>query len=263
MRRIYTHYIPISLIIIGVFFGGLIYYESHYSTTDFEGSDSNSVTDNIHNEQAPENRVTNVPDQKTPEIKINFINHSVPFVVQAPMGDWDDERQQDGCEEASALMAMGWVNEKKFSKDEALKEILAISNFEQKSHGEFRDISLNDSRDWIFKEYFKYNNIEVKMNITASDIIKALHDGGVVILPMNGQKLGNPYFSGAGPERHMLLVRGYDPIKKQFITNDPGTKRGENYRYSESTIMNSILVYPTGYHEPTDESLKGMIVVKK
>jgi hypothetical protein len=80
---------------------------------------------------------------------------------------------------------------------------------------------------------------------------------------MNGQKLGNPYFSGAGPERHMLLVRGYDPIKKQFITNDPGTKRGENYRYSESTIMNSILVYPTGYHEPTDESLKGMIVVKK
>ena len=101
------------------------------------------------------------------------------------------------------------------------------------------------------------------MNITPTTIISALRDGGVVLVPMNGQKLRNPYFTAPGPERHMLLIRGYDPSTKEFITNDPGTKRGENYRYSEATIIDAILVYPTGHHEPANEDLKGMIIVKK
>ena len=29
----------------------------------------------------------------------------VPFTPQAPLGNWEDERQQAGCEEAAALMA--------------------------------------------------------------------------------------------------------------------------------------------------------------
>jgi len=29
----------------------------------------------------------------------------------------------------------------------------------------------------------------------------------------------------------MIVIRGFDPATKEFITNDPGTKRGEFYRY--------------------------------
>jgi hypothetical protein len=58
------------------------------------------------------------------------INISVPFTSQAPLGQWKDERQQDGCEEASAAMAMAWVgNEKNISRENWRLRILILSNF--------------------------------------------------------------------------------------------------------------------------------------
>lgn len=192
-----------------------------------------------------------------------FVDHKVPFTSQAPKGNWDDERQQDGCEEATALMAMLWVRGDSISTSKAEQEIIAISDYEQNTYGEFRDVGLNDVKKWIFSGYFKYDKTTVRNNISATDIIKELEAGHVLGVPMNGQKLGNPYFSGAGPERHMLLIRGYDPVKDQFITNDPGTKRGEGYRYSTQTIMNAILAYPTGHHEPVSGQPTGVIVISK
>ena len=203
------------------------------------------------------------PSNEAAPIPASLINYSVPFTAQAPSGEWDDERQQDGCEEASALMAMRWVQNQSLSSAEARREILAISDYEQSRYGEYRDVSLADVRDRIFKDYFKYDAVEVKMNITASDIITALSSGAVVIAPMNGQRLGNPNFTAPGPERHMLLIKGYDPDTREFITNDPGTKSGADYRYSEYTIMNSILAYPTGYHEPISGEPNGILKKKK
>lgn len=40
------------------------------------------------------------------------ILYDVPFAAQAPFGEWSDKRQQDGCEEVSALMAVKWAGEK-------------------------------------------------------------------------------------------------------------------------------------------------------
>ncbi len=202
--------------------------------------------------------------EPAPAPKAVMVNHNVPFTSQAPTGEWEDQRQQDGCEEASAYMAILWVKGEKVPSPAAVRDIIVkISDFEQDTYGEYRDVSLEDIRDWIFKDYFKYSNVEVKQGIEASDIIAALQAGHVIIAPMNGQRLGNPYFSGDGPERHMLVIRGYDPAKKQFITNDPGTRRGENFRYSEATIMDAIVAYPTGYHEPADPDKKGILIVKK
>jgi len=206
-----------------------------------------------------------VTPEKSEEIKKSetIINHSVPFTSQAPTGNWSDQRQQDGCEEASAIMAMAWVQGKSLSSQSALAQIVAIADYEQSTYREHRDVSLSDVRDWIFKEYFDHDKVEIRMNIKSADIISELNKGHIILLPMDGQKLGNPYFTAPGPERHMIVVRGYDPVTKEFITNDPGTRRGEGFRYSVNTIMNAILVYPTGYHLPADESLSGMLVVKK
>lgn len=206
-------------------------------------------------------------DVKTKQIKQTSPNRSVaalnvPFTPQAPFGNWKDPRQQDGCEEASALMAMRWVFGKGLTLEEAEKEILAISDYELENYGSFHDTSVRDTVGRIFKGYFKYNNVEAKYNITANDIKSELNKGNLIVVPANGQKLKNPYYTPPGPERHMLVVRGYDSDANEFITNDPGTKRGELFRYPASVLMEAIYDYPTGHKEPVREITKAMIVVR-
>ncbi len=187
----------------------------------------------------------------------------VPFTSQAPFGGWSDQRQQDGCEESSSLMAVRWVAGKPLSKDEALKEILGASDYILKKYGEYRDISAADTVAWILNDYFKYSKVALKKNITVDDIVAELNRGNVVLTPMDGQMLHNPNFTPPGPPRHMLVIRGYDPERKVFITNDPGTRKGEGYEYSAKVLFEAIRDYPTGYHEPIAKIEKNMIVVWK
>ena len=61
----------------------------------------------------------------------NFVDNKVPFSSQAPLSDWSDPKQQDACEEASALMAMAWVEGiEGRSKLEWLNKIIELSDFQ-------------------------------------------------------------------------------------------------------------------------------------
>lgn len=192
------------------------------------------------------------------------IVYAVPFTSQAPLGQWSDDRHQDGCEEASVLMAMRWVQGKKITSSEATSEIESIAAFEQKEYGTYHDTSAEDTLARIINGYFHYTKASVKAGIGPKEIRDALYAGNVVILPMNGQKLGNPNFTSPGPERHMLIVIGYDPVTDQFITNDPGTRKGAGYRYTSNVLQGALLNYPTGHHEPlTGSEGTAMILVSK
>lgn len=186
---------------------------------------------------------------------------SVPFTSQAPLGGWNDQRQEDGCEEASSLMAIRWARGESLTRDESLKEILAASDYIYKKYGEYRDISPIDTLNWIIKDYFNYQNAAIKNNVSMDDLISELKKGNVIIAPMNGQVLHNPYYVPPGPPNHMLVIRGYDPVKKVFITNDPGTRRGELYEYDQNVLYEAIRQYPTGYHELIEKIQKNVIVV--
>ncbi len=188
----------------------------------------------------------------------------VPFAAQAPFGDWKDERQQDGCEEASAIMAMLWAKgQKATTKDYVLSKIIDISDYEEKNYDTFHDTGAKETLERIINDYFKYDKAEVKYDITL-DILKAeLAKGNLIIVPANGRELKNPNYTAPGPERHMLVVKGYDPKTREFITNDPGTRKGENYRYNEELFFNAIRDYLCGYHVPITETHKNIIVVKK
>lgn len=203
---------------------------------------------------------------KKDPIKKN-INIPVPFTSQAPLANWKDQRQEDGCEEAVSLMAMAWVNgEKGGEKLTAAaweKEIIELSDFEQEKYGEYRDVTLSDMVNWIFKDYFEYEKASLKSAASSSDILSELEKGNIVLTPMNGQKLKNPYFTAPGPLTHMILIKGYDYTTKEFITNDPGTKRGADYRYPEDILFGAISVYPTGSHEKIDKIERAMILVEK
>jgi len=187
----------------------------------------------------------------------------IPFICQAPYAEWDNSIFQDGCEEAASLMVVYWALDKKLDKNIAQEEIIAMAEYQKEEFGQAQDTSAEDTNKRLIKGYFGYSNAEVKRNINISDIIKEIGKGNAVIVPANGQLLGNPYFTQPGPERHNLIIRGYNKDTKEFITNDPGTRKGEEYHYNQDILYNAIRDYPTGYHEPIEIINKTMIVIKK
>lgn len=186
----------------------------------------------------------------------------VPFAPQAPFGNWADERQDYGCEEASILMAVYWAEGKELSYAKAEEEIIAISEFEKKVYGNFYDTSAADTLK-VLETYFGYVNARVQYDIHIVDIKAELAVGNVVIVPINGRLLGNPYFTPPGPPKHKLVIRGYDDATQEFITNDPGTKRGEAYRYSYEVMEGALVDYPSGRDEEIVNFHTAMIVVGK
>ncbi|MEK9200504.1 MAG: C39 family peptidase [Patescibacteria group bacterium] len=197
------------------------------------------------------------------QIPKSVIN-TVPFVAQAPFGDWNDLRQQEACEEASALMAMLWVRgDTTINTFAALDEILADSTYQEQVFGIYHDTSAKDTIERIFHGYYQYQNVELKNDVLVGDIISELNAGHLVLAPTNGQALSNPYYTAPGPERHMIVIHGYDIDSNEFVTNDPGTRFGHNYRYDADLFWRAIRDYPTGYNLPITGSEKNVIVVKK
>ena len=84
--------------------------------------------------------------------------------------------------------------------------------------------------------------------------------GNPVIIPAAGRDLDNPYYSGDGPWYHMLLVTGYD--KKYFITNDPGTRQGLDYKYKHKKLVNAIHDW-TGVKEEIRSGVPRMMIIER
>ena len=184
----------------------------------------------------------------------------VPFTPQAPLGEWEKDFFQDGCEEASMLMAMRWVRGITLTGEEAREEIVAIANFEEERYGNYLDTSAQDTLK-VMSEYYNYHNLEIREIKSVKDIQLVIAQGKIAMVPTDGVKLGNPYFTPPGPENHMVVVVGYDSEENEIIVNDPGTKRGEKYHYDEDIFIAAARDYPTGFHEPNMAINKLMIVV--
>lgn len=95
-------------------------------------------------------------------------------------------------------------------------------------------------------------------NPTVDEIKRYIFENKLVIVPAAGRELGNPFFKQPGPLYHMLVIRGY--TKTQFITNDPGTRRGESYPYDFETILSANHDWDSG---DVSNGGKVMIVISK
>ena len=191
----------------------------------------------------------------------SIIKLTVPFTSQAPFGNWADPREQDGCEEASILMAARWVKNQGLNLEEALTEILALSKYQEEKFGYYQDTNAVDTAQ-LLKDYYQVANVKVATDVSIEAIKKKLAEGSLVITPMNGQILRNPNYTAPGPERHMILIIGYDDSTQEFITNDSGTRRGAGFRYDYDNFFESIRDYPSGADLPfTGREGKAMIVV--
>lgn len=163
------------------------------------------------------------------------VNLDVPFTSQAPFADWNMPFQEF-CEEASLLMTHAFYEGEsgvieKYTARERLKKIMAFENF---TFGSYEDATAEQVAD-VAKNFYGYKTVVVKPLTSVLDIKVPLALGYPVLIPAAGQLLGNPNFSGDGPPYHMLVIRGYTP--GFFITNDPGTRRGQGYTYSYDTIL--------------------------
>lgn len=225
------------------------------------GPQSNSGT-------TPVNRVENTAGsdlarQPSTELPPRVLIANVPFTSQAPSGQWDDPRQQDACEEASILMIAKWRSGESIgSTTDAIAQILSLSALADTVLGTHIDSSAADTLK-LFRAYTGTTDGVLTYDVTLTDIKRALAAGNLVMAPMNGQALNNPNFTGGGPERHFLVIIGYDDITGMFTTNDPGTRRGQNYRYTYATLFAAMRDYPTGDHQPITSNRRAMISVSK
>lgn len=180
----------------------------------------------------------------------------VPFTVQAPFANWELP-YQEACEEASMIMAGEYFKgNKKLQLDPAYAdaEILKLVEWET-NHGFAQDVTAQEVAS-ILKDYYTLEASVAKYN---PQVIKqAILNRKLVLLPAAGRLLGNPYFRRPGPLYHMLVVKGFEG--DEFITNDPGTKRGESFRYNESILAYAVHDWNGGQVEKGEHV---MIIVDK
>lgn len=168
-------------------------------------------------------------------IPVEF-NLDVPFTTQAPHADWKLP-YKEACEEASAITVHYFFQNDTFTVETADKEILDLVAWEEANLGFYKDTTAEETAQFM-KDYWGYQRVDVLYNPTVNDIKTHIAAGRPVIVPAAGQQLGNPNFTEPGPLYHMFVVRGY--TADTFITNDVGTKNGENYVYDIEVVMDAM-----------------------
>jgi len=157
------------------------------------------------------------------------------FASQAPFADWGLP-YQEACEEASLIMAYKYFANQPLDKKIMDEEINKVVKWENDTFGYYTDTNL-DEVAFMAKEYFKLN-VEISAQVTAENIKRQLVAGNLVIIPASGRDLDNPNFTQPGPLYHMLVIRGYD--RNEFITNDPGTRKGLKFKYKYDNLLNAV-----------------------
>lgn len=163
---------------------------------------------------------------------------SVPFTSQAPTGNWA-QPWQDFCEEASVAMAVHFVWGVPLTPMFAEMEMQIIKQYQQIVFKKYKDTSASETA-YILANLFGFKHIRIQTIRSSDEIKKELTAGNIIIAPAAGRMLKNPYFTPPGPLYHMLVIKGFDDKQGIFITNDPGTRRGNGFAYSQSRLFDAI-----------------------
>jgi hypothetical protein len=185
----------------------------------------------------------------------------VPFTSQAPLGVWD-ARHEEACEEASLIMLHAYLTNIELNPTEAEKQIQNMIDFEIKNYGDYKDTNVEENVK-LYNEFFGSpsggKSLRVVYDFDKNNLKIELAKGNPIIIPAAGRELGNPNFTAPGPIYHNLVLVGYSG--NQIITNDPGTRKGESYRYDIDVLYNAIHDF-AGDLGKIDQGRKAMIVVE-
>lgn len=203
---------------------------------------------------------------KPTKVVSRSIEHVVPFTSQAPTGNWANTFFQDGCEEASVLMVLCAskdinceIQENRIQGSFANKMLVDMGEWQTSLFGNGVDTSTEDTLKRLVRDFYKSKSGQVLGVSKIEDLIDGLEEGKIYIVPTDGRLLFNPNFTNGGPERHNLVVLGFDRDEEVFITNDPGTRNGKGYKYKFEILWRAMGDYPTGDHEKITERPKKVI----
>ncbi|MFC1599592.1 C39 family peptidase [Patescibacteria group bacterium] len=198
----------------------------------------NEILDN----QVLDMTIQNIQDLMEEEEEVVILENAyldVPFICQAPFqteANW--VHHEESCEEAALLQVKYYLDGvTEVDPQVANDTILDMIDWQEKNFDGHKDLYANDMRTFI-RDYYELEDdqIEIIYDAKIVDIKKAISAGNPIIAPITGDILDNPYYPYPG--YHMLTIIGYTPEK--IITNDVGTKRGEDYSYSYEIFMNAL-----------------------
>jgi len=178
--------------------------------------------------------IEEVIEPEIKEIPATF-NHDVAFASQAPFANWDLP-YQEACEEASLIMAYKYFANEKLDKQVMDNEIKKLVDWQNETFGYYTDTNLEEVKH-IAEEYFNLD-VQISEKVEVDFIKQMISNGYLIIIPASGRDLDNPNFTSPGPIFHMLVIRGYD--RNEFITNDPGTRKGLKFKYKYRNLIDSI-----------------------
>lgn len=285
MKKIYWFIAILIVFSILIFFGFNKIKDKFWPEKVEVNQDVPVIMDNPELTKSPEEIAVITEEVLEDEIIPTRHLNKVVFTSQAPYAKWDD-LHDEACEEASLIMAHNYlVGTEKLEIKTAEEEIQKMVTFQENYFGSHKDLDTEESielAEKFYNEKYQLIELEPKENSAEKDAVgisendseptinqekidylkKELSKGNLFIIPAAGQELGNPYFREPGPLYHMLVITGYDDDKKEFITNDPGTRRGEDYRYSYEILWNAIHDFP-GKKTDILTGAKNVILVEK
>jgi len=188
------------------------------------------------------------------------LNLPIPFTSQAPTGNWDLVHNED-CEEAAAVMSNAYLTGNTavvLPAAQVENEMTSLNNWEDAHFGYHLDTTAQETAQMI-TDYYGLK-ATVQDGYTFADIKAQLNLHHVVILPVNGRLIGNPNYTQPGPIYHMLVIRGYTAAG--LITDDSGTRKGQNYPYTFDTLRNAAADWDHSINT-IDQNKKVMIIVSK
>ncbi|MFA4815604.1 MAG: hypothetical protein WC924_03970 [Candidatus Gracilibacteria bacterium] len=210
-------YISLFIVLIAFVDGILV-------AQQFQGKGEVSLVDAVVLEDKFEQKMSST-------VEPEFTDQNVPFVSQAPYGVWVDP-WASFAEEACAYMSYLWANNQEAQSLEITGQaLLALRDWETTNLGTYKDTDLTQTLR-LLTEFYPLH-AELSYDVTRENLLAQLDQGKILILPV--QNLENPHYGKPGPVFHMLVVYGYEG--EEFITNDPGTMRGEAYHYDIQKIL--------------------------
>lgn len=180
------------------------------------------------------------------------LNLNLPFYSQAPFGDWDYP-WQEACEEASVLLVANTYLDKNWTREEFNQEILDLVDWQMDEFGDYIHTDMPQTAQMLEDNFGLESIIHTDPNL--QDIKEILNKGHLIIMPLAGQQIGNPFYTGEGPIYHVLVVKGYKGDK--LVTHDVGTRRGEDYVYAWDVLEPAL----HDWNEPINSGEKRILEV--
>ncbi|MEK7145734.1 MAG: hypothetical protein AAB802_00955 [Patescibacteria group bacterium] len=184
--------------------------------------------------------VFDLPEEQEPTALLVETAPILPsFTSQAPHGDWKSP-WSDYAEEAVLYMTHKWIlGEEIEDADQSARDLLTLGEWEALQFGS----SLEANAEQVLRvlnEFYGHENAFLLKNPDLQALEDALAQGYVLLAPVNGELLDNPYYGDPAPRHHMILILSYDASTGLFTTHDPGTRRGAFTTYSYEKILNAI-----------------------